>query len=415
MYEAYRHPGEFEKRSDVFVTWFPSYMGADEFDCRVPAIEIIRNLVDEVQVHVNCAEPSTIDEAKDRLRKAGVDIEKIIFTQFEDPIQFYTRDNGPTVMVDDQGNRLLVNPNWSYYGVYDPSDPICEVSRQVGLMEGISLGIYDVVNSDFVSEGGDREFNGKGILIAIEDTEVRKRNPGRTKEEVEEEYKRLYNLEKIIWLPKPMLEDDDYRLGPLDHKEDGTPVFGMSFAAHSDEMCRFIADNKILLAEVTDEEAAHSESDRESKRRLDAAYEILKNETDTEGKPFEIVRMPISVPIELVLEPGDDDYGLYKSFIDENGGHFFDGTPWPEGPVHFYAATSYCNFLICNGVVLGQRYWKPGMDERIKEKDKQAERILQECFPDRKIVMIDVFALNLMGGGVHCWTKDIAAPETVEG
>lgn len=73
-------------------------------------------------------------------------------------------------------------------------------------------------------------------------------------------------------------------MGPLDHKEDGTPVFGMSFAAHADEMCRFITPHKILLAEVTDEEAAASECDRESKRRLDAAYEILRNETDAEGQ-----------------------------------------------------------------------------------------------------------------------------------
>lgn len=70
-------------------------------------------------------------------------------------------------------------------------------SRASGLMMGIGLGIFDVVNSDFVSEGGDREFNGKGILIAIEDTEVRKRNPGKTREEVEAEYKRIYNLEKL--------------------------------------------------------------------------------------------------------------------------------------------------------------------------------------------------------------------------
>lgn len=408
MYEKYRYPGEFEERSDVFVTWMPPYIGSDEFDSRVPCIDIIRNLVDEVQVHVNCGQEGALEEARARLAEAGVDLDKIIFTQFEDT-NFYHRDNGPNVMVDDEGNRLLVNTNWSFYGVYDPADPAMQTSRQAGLHDGISLGIDNIVGTELVSEGGDREFNGRGVLIAIEDTEVRKRNPGWTKDQVEAELKRLFNVEKIIWLPQPLLEDDDYRMGPLDHKEDGTPVFGMSFAAHADEMCRFITPRKILLAEVTDEEAAASECDRESKRRLDAAYEILRNATDADGNAFEIVRMPVSVPIELVIAPGDDDYDLYRGFIDEMGGTFADGTPWPEGPVHFYAATSYCNFLICNGVVLGQRYYRDGMDLIIKEKDERAERVLQECFPDRKIVMIDSFALNLMGGGVHCWTKDVAA------
>lgn len=127
------------------------------------------------------------------------------------------------------------------------------------------------------------------------------------------EYKRIYNLNKVIWLPQPMLEDDDYRLGILDEKEDGTPVFGMSFTAHIDEMCRFITPNKILLAEVSDEEAASSKAGAESRRRIDAAYEILRAETDWEGKPFEIVRMPTAEPIEVVIAPGDEDYELYKA------------------------------------------------------------------------------------------------------
>ena len=84
----------------------------------------------------------------------------------------------------------------------------------------------------------------------------------------------------------------------------------MSFAAHADEMCRFVTENKVLLAEVTDEEAAVSEADRESKRRLDVAFDILSRATDASGKPFEIVRMPTSVPIELVMAPGDEDYDL---------------------------------------------------------------------------------------------------------
>lgn len=41
---------------------------------------------------------------------------------------------------------------------------------------------------------------------------------------------------------------------------------------------------KILLAEVTEEEASKLESMRITKGRLDKAYEILKGETDADGK-----------------------------------------------------------------------------------------------------------------------------------
>lgn len=410
MIEDYRYPGEFEKRSDVFTTWFPLNIGSDEYDCRKPCVDIIKALVGHVKVHVNCGQPGTLEDAKSRLKAEGIDISQIAFSQFDDA-NFYHRDNGPNVMVNGRGERLLVNTNWSYYGVCDPSSVDCVISRQAGLHDGIAAGIYQIVSTELVSEGGDREFNGRGVLIAIEDTEVRKRNPRFSRQQIEDEFKSIFNLDKIIWLPQPLVEDDDYRLGPLDYKEDGTPVFGMSFAAHSDEMCRFVSPKKILLAEVSEEEAEASEFSRESKRRLDKAYEILSDATDADGNPFEIVRMPVAEPIELVMGPEDEDYALYKGFINKMGGSFADGTPWPKGPVHFYAATSYCNFLVCNDVVIGQRYYHDGMSSMIRRKDEQAKMVLQQCFPNRDVVMVDSFALNLMGGGVHCWTKDIAAPD----
>ena len=172
-------------------------------------------------------------------------------------------------------------------------------------------------------------------------------------------------------------------------------------------MCRFVDTNTILLAEITEEEAASRESLRISKERLDAAYEVLKNETDGQGKPFKIIRMPVPEILEFDLAadaPGTEM--LYMS-VDENR-RFPDGFVLPELPTYRYCvAAGYCNFLISNGVVLGQKYWHPGWDEKIKEKDERAESILKQCFPDREVIMIDTYELNVTGGGVHCWTKNI--------
>lgn len=286
MYENYRMPGEFEKRSNVYVTWLPDYIRAEGYDNRQPCVDVIKALLEygDVTVNLNCGTPGSYEEACSRLKEEGVDLDRIEITQFEDS-NFYVRDNGPSIMVDDKGHSYMVNPAWTYYGVWDKNSPECQSARKAAVHMAVALGCFDIVNSEMVSEGGDREFDGHGTLIAIEDTECRKRNPEFTKEEIEAEYKRIYNLNKVIWLPQPMLEDDDYRLGILDEKEDGTPVFGMSFAAHIDEMCRFITPNKILLAEVSDEEAASSKAGAESRRRIEAAYEILSNETDWGASP----------------------------------------------------------------------------------------------------------------------------------
>lgn len=413
MANSFRYPGEFEPQTDVFVEWLPFGEPIKGYDAIAPVTEIVRHLVDEVQVHINCCPtvPGLMDSCIEALKAGGVDPDKIEFTSFnEDPTSFYFRDNGPNVMVNDEGETLVVNPSWSFYGRYEKNEGLRQYSRLAGVHAAITLGCDNIVSSEMVSEGGDREFNGAGVLIAIEDTEVRKRNPEYTKEEIEAEYKRLWNVEKIIWLPQPLYDDDDFTQAPLDYKEDGTPVVGSSFAAHTDEMCRFIGKNKILLAEVTEEEAAENVISRENKRRLDAAYEILSKETDLEGNPFEIIRIPTSAHIEYIQSPGDDLFDYYHELVGDN---FKDGTPWVnDADLHLFAATSYCNFLVCNGVVLGQRYWQEGMDEAIKEKDEKAEAVLKQCFPDRKIVMIDSLALNLAGGGVHCWTKNVYCPRS---
>lgn len=407
MFENYRHPGEFEPQSDVFMTWLPDDIQMQGYDNRATCVEIIKALqcYGDAKLHINCGAEGVLDRARAILKNADVNINNIEFTQFADT-NWYVRDNGPTIMVDDQGGRLMINPGWSYYGVWQEDSPEAVCARKAGVHMAVSLGCYDILNSALVSEGGDREFNGDGVMMCIEDTEVRKRNPGCTKEQVEKEYKRIYHVDKIIWIPQPMVEDDDYRIGPLEYRGE-TPYFGTSFAAHIDEMCRFINRTTVLLAEVSDDEAAASAAAAENKHRLDAAYEILSGATDAHGERFTILRMPTSFPIDYVLSTDDGDYELYKGFIDDMGGCFADGTPWPEGDLHFIASTSYCNFLICNGVVVGQRYWNEGMDTAIKSKDEQAEAVLKVCFPGRQVVMVDSLALNMSGGGVHCWTKNV--------
>jgi agmatine deiminase len=68
-------------------------------------------------------------------------------------------------------------------------------------------------------------------------------------------------------------------------------------------------------------------------------------------------------------------------------------------------AQSYCNFLISNGVVLAQKYWRPGMPVSVREKDLAAQKILQKIFPDREVVAINTLAINFGGGGIHCTTQ----------
>lgn len=364
--EKFRFPGEFEPQTDVFINWLPDYCAGEDGDKgREVLVEVVKNLLGHVNVHVNCGCETSLEACKQMLADAGVDV--------SDP--------------DTEGQRNTAADNGD-----EKFSPFIRFTQ----FDDWSVSIRD---------------NGPDVMIAVEDTEVVKRNPEYTKEEIEDEYKRVWNLDKIIWIPKPMLEDDDIRKGPIDKMEDGTLIWPGSFAAHADEYCRFVDEDTVLLAEVTEEEAAEGPISAENKRRIDAAYEILKNETLPDGRPLKIVRMPF--PEHLIFRGSQDNPTVmgWKQFFDENGGVAFDGTPWPEGDYCFVNSCSYCNFLVCNDVVLGQRYWHEGMDPKIKEKDERAKAVLKSVFPGREVVMLDTYYLNLFGGGVHCWTKNVAMPQ----
>ncbi|BAK43468.1 agmatine/peptidylarginine deiminase [Eggerthella sp. YY7918] len=405
MNETYRFPGEFEPQQAVFACWVPPEEPVAGYDAESVCVEIVKNLIDEVQLFINCPPYVSVDHVSTLLVKNGVEVQKIKFLQIDDP-NLYNRDNGANIMIDGKGHMVCINQGFNMYALRESTNLECIAARRAGLHQAIEVGCTDFINSNICSEGGNKEFNGRGVLIAVESTECASRNPHYSKEEIEAEYKRIFNLKKIIWLPSPLLSDENLYQGPLDVVH-GKTIFGSSCAGHTDEMCRFIGVNKVLLAEITEEEASASRSLQVSKERLDAAYEILRESTDADGNAFDIVRMPFPEPIEYTLRPTDSLYYIFRNEL--ANGVFSDGTPWPDGvELTFLAAGGYCNFLICNGVVVGQKYWREGMSEKVKEKDIRAERILKKCFPDRRIVMINTTALNLCGGGVHCWTKNVA-------
>jgi len=195
------------------------------------------------------------------------------------------------------------------------------------------------------------------VMMALRDTEVTKRNKEHSVEEVEAEFKRVLNLSKVIWLDKGVYDDELTTSGILD-MVDGEPVYRSSSAnGHIDEMCRFIDENTILLAEVTEEEAAELNSVRISKERLDAAYEVLSKATDANGNSFRIVRMPVPVPFYVTSRPGDWINDTWSHRYLDSGEFLDDGTPMPHGVMKMQPALSYCNFLILNGAVLAQSYW----------------------------------------------------------
>ena len=420
---GYKAVAEFAPQESVLLSWPPDVESIRGENVENVTVEIVKALLPHVKVFVQCYYPS-IEHAKSILEQAGIDTSQIEFVRYEsdelDPEEIddlyvettYPRDYGAQIVMDDEGNRAVVDFNNAYYCTAgaDCYTRDATAIRAFGRWQAHLNGIDNVIFTRLVSEGGDREFNGAGLMMCIEDTEVTKRNPNLRTSEVIKEFKRIFNVEKVIMLPKPTFDDEDHFSGVIPGPDGEWNAYRSSSAnGHIDEMCRFASEDTVILAEVTEEEAAVSEMDRINKERLDAAYEVLSRETTVDGRPLKIVRMPVAKPVFFEIGEGDLLWDIWQETKADLGDKLLDGSPFPEERMMVLPAMSYCNFLITNGAVIAQKFWRKGLDEGIRKKDEQARRVLETCFPDREIIQINTIPLNLLGGGIHCGTHEVQA------
>ncbi len=368
--ENFTFPAEFEKHEAIWMSWRmpPSSRSIAKSHT---LIEIIKTLTPHVKVNLFIDNDSVVNSIHELFAIAGIDKNKVQMFVYPNPYS-NVRDPGPVFLKSNKGNLMIADMKWNFYGRRSNNDAN---SKRIDTIDHFVAGKFNLPlrTSTIVSEGGAREFNGKGILMVIEYTEMH-RNKGWSRDSIENELLRMFGQKKIIWLKQGPVEDDPGKTFNLLSGKVST--IGCN---HIDEFARFSSPNTILLAEVTKEESQRDTVHKISYERLEENYRILKKATDQDGKPFAIIRVPVP---ELIAEPG-----------------IIDST------VTNFLATSYLNFLVTNGVVLMASYWKPGRPEIMKQKDKQAKKILQKAFPGRKVIALNVEVLNEGGGGIHCATQ----------
>jgi len=126
---------------------------------------------------------------------------------------------------------------------------------------------------------------------------------------------------------------------------------------HVDGLACFVRPGVVLV---------ESDPDPASERHeiLERNYRALEQATDARGRKFELHR------IEEATE------------MDPIGDRF---------------CVSYINFYLANGGLVMPTYGIPA--------DQRARAVLETCFPDRRIVQVDVKGIATGGGGIHCITQ----------
>ncbi|MGW1989457.1 agmatine deiminase family protein [Embleya sp. NPDC001921] len=329
---ARRFGAEWDSHVRTFMSWPAStgIWGAD-----LPAV---REDIARVARAIGATEPVVLlarpEQAQAAQQACGEDVE-VVPMQVDD---LWARDSVP-VFVEESGSVHGVDFNFNGWGNKQPHDRDARVAREVTAKYGIPRD-----QTWIVAEGGSFETDGVGTLMVTESSVVNaNRNPGKSRQQIEDELKRVLGVSKVIWFEG---------------------VRGKDITdAHVDSLVRFVAPGVVLLDKAFPGEPADSWS-----RSADQAAAVLKDATDARGKPLQVVDLPQPDPLEMTGR-GDD-------FV-----------------------SSYVNFFIGNKAVFLPRFGDKAADDR-------ARQILRDHFPTRDVVSVRIDAVAAGGGGIHCATHD---------
>ena len=225
------------------------------------------------------------------------------------------------------------------------------VPQKVAQIEGV-----DRYKAGLVMEGGSIHVDGEGTVITTEECLLSPgRNPGLTREQIEQNLRDYLNVEKVVWLAKG-----------IDPEETN---------GHVDDVACFARPGVVLAAVTEDEDDWRYELLQDNLRRLQEA-------TDAKGRRLEVHTVPMPAIMAITEE---EAWG-----VDSAEGSI------PRRPGDKTAA-SYLNFLIVNGGIILPTFDDPN--------DTVAKEIVAGVFPEREVVTVAGREIVLGGGNVHCITQ----------
>ena len=363
---GFSFPAEWTRHHGTRISWPRpegiSFPGRYQ-ECIDNVVEVIRAIAQFEYVHINV--PNVDYEAIVRARLAfrKVPGRRIRFHHIRTN-ECWTRDHGPAFVLrtkrpstlrQAQGrperSRGATRPaararradtqaaivDWGYNawgGKYPPFDADDAVPTRVA--EELGLPVF---YPGIVMEGGAVDFNGAGTVLTTTSCLLNKnRNPGMSKPEIEEYLRQYYGQRHVVWL--------------------GDGIEGDDTDGHIDDLARFVDARTIVIGLEDDPRDANYKVLRDNRRRLERVR-------DQDGRPFEIVELPMPQPVA------------------------HQGQRLPA---------TYMNFYFVNGALLVPTYGNA-------RRDAKALQTLERLLPSRQIVGVNCRSLIWGLGAIHCLTQ----------
>ena len=284
---GFRMPAEWEPHAATWLTW-PRREGISfpEIYDRIPPVfaAMVRAISHHEAVHINVWGESMELEAKSVLQEHGALNKQVYFHHFQ-AYEPWARDHGPVFVVN-ESSRAVTDWGYNAWGEkYPPYDLDNQIPDQIAKFR--SLERFD---PKMILEGGSIEVNGCGTLLTTESCLLNpNRNPGLSKNEIEQRLRDYLGATKILWLGKGIAGDDT----------DG----------HVDNLARFVDPHTIVAAVEEDSTDENYVVLKENLKRLQSIK-------DQDGKALSIIELPMPSPLML---KGERLPASYANFYVTNG------------------------------------------------------------------------------------------------
>ncbi len=338
---GYRMPAEWEPHRGTWLAWPHRRSDWPGRFAPIPWVyaEIVRALARHEEVNLLVRDADQRAAAERVLTRAHADLSRVAFHVCPTD-RSWLRDSGPIFVVGPNGEKAALDWHFNGWAKYPDWQADDRVPAFVARLRGVPAWRPTCRGHRVVLEGGSIDVNGRGLLLTTEEcllSAVQQRNPPMDRADYERVFADYLGVKKVLWLGQGIAGDDTH--------------------GHIDDLARFVGPRTVVAAVEDDPADANY-------RPLHENLDRLKGMTDLDGRPLEVVPLPMPRRLD------------------------FRGQRLPA---------SYANFYVANGVVIVPTFNDPA--------DRVALGTLAELFPGREVVGIHCVELVWGLGTLHCMTQ----------
>jgi agmatine deiminase len=299
-------PAEWERHEATWIGW--PHNRSDWPGKLVPVLwaygEIVRKIAPAETVRILVNSESHEANARRVLARVGVDDSRVEFFRFATN-RGWTRDFGPIFARRDgpPSDVAIVRFGFNAWAKYSDWEKDAQVPELASRALGCRIFHARMNGRYVVLEGGSIDVNGRGTVLTTEecllDQQTQTRNPGMSREEVEDALSKFLGATNVLWLGLGIAGDDTH--------------------GHVDDICRFVGPRTVVLCEENNPADYNHRPLEENRERLEG----MRLE---DGSRIDVVRIPMPAPLH------------------------FNGQRLPA---------SYANFYISNAAVLAPTFNDP--------------------------------------------------------